>query len=89
MVSKSQPALDAENYRQCGRDKKQVIKVVVEERPRAGGSDQPAIQNVETAGGETDRVDRVAEALHRRAVITRPAPIARSPFKQNKIIYKK
>jgi hypothetical protein len=50
--------------------------------------DQPAIESVESAGGETDRVKRVAETLHRRAVITRPAPIAKSPFRQNNNIPK-
>jgi hypothetical protein len=88
VTSKSPPALHAENDRQCGRDKKHVVKVLVEERPRTGGRDQPAIESIQSAGKETERVERVAESPHRRAVITKPAPIAKSPFRQNIIIPK-
>ena len=89
MVTEPKPPLKPENERQRGRNEKQIIKVVVEKRRFVDGFDQPAISGVEEASRQTERVERVTEYLHRRAVITRPVPVARRTFRQNTIMERK
>ena len=82
-------ALKPEDERQRGGDEKHIIEMIVKKRPRANGFNQPAIGRIEEASRQTQRVERVTERLHRRAVITRPAPIARSTFRLNTIMVRK
>ena len=89
VVAQPEQPLKPENERQRGGDEKQIIEVIVKKRPRANGFNQPAIGGIEEASRQTKRVERVTECLHRRAVITRPAPIARSTFRLNTIMERK
>ena len=88
-VSQSKPPLEPENKRQRSGNEKKIVEVLVKKGPRANGFNQPAIDGVEQAGRETQRVDPVTEGLHKRAVITSPAPIARSTFRQNTVMKEK
>ena len=89
MVAQPEQPLKPEDERQRGGDEKHIIEVIVKKRPRANGFDQPAVGRIEEASRQTKRVERVTERLHRSAVITRPAPIARSTFRLNTIMVRK
>ena len=86
VVAQIEPPLKPKNERQRGGNEKQIIEMMVQKRPRANGFNQPAIGGIEETGRQTQRVERVTECLHRRAVIARPVPIAKSIFRLNTIM---
>ena len=43
MISKPRPSLKSEDERQRGRDEKDVVEVLVKDRPVEDGFDQPAV----------------------------------------------
>ena len=86
VISESKPPLKPENKRQRGGNEKKIVEVLVEKRPRANRFNQPAIDGIEQAGRQAQGIETVTEGLHKRAVITSPAPIARSIFRQNTVM---
>lgn len=86
VVAQLEPPLKPKNERQRGGNEKQIIEMMVKKRPRANGFNQPAIGAIEETSRQTQRVERVTECLHRRAVIASPVPIARSIFRLNTIM---
>jgi hypothetical protein len=86
VVSEPDPPLKPENKRKRGGNEKQIIEVFVKKWPCAYRFDQPAIDSIEGTSRQTQRVNYIAERPHKRAVITRPAPMARSALRQNTIM---
>jgi hypothetical protein len=85
-LSESNPSLKPKNGRKSGWNEEQIIEVLVEKRPRAERGDQPAIDGIEQTSRQAERIKQVTEWPHRSAVITKPAPVANSNFRQNAIM---
>src|SRR6266566_9624986 len=74
MGTNSEPAMAQKQGRERAWDEQHVVEPGVKENDMQVWLHQPAVQRVERAGGEKERVAKIGERFHSNAKMRRPKP---------------
>lgn len=81
-----EPSLRHQHDGQRARDKQRVVEPILEERGLHSRFHPPAIQRIQGARGEKQRIANISERLHNNARITRPKPSPNRIFSSSSIL---